>query len=70
MTSYRITFFKKLLSSDGHQFNCPQQQIDILNSASREQARDAAIQKFESLHRSEKWKGCADTIEIETIEAA
>ena len=29
MTSYRVSFYKDLLNSDGHSFKCLQRQIDV-----------------------------------------
>ena len=29
MTSYRVSFYKDLLNSDGHSFKCPQRQVDV-----------------------------------------
>lgn len=29
MAQYQVTFYKDLLSSDGHQFHCPQSVIDV-----------------------------------------
>ena len=31
MTSYRVSFYKDLLNSDGHSFKCLQRQIDVLS---------------------------------------
>ena len=29
MTSYRVSFYKDLLNSDGHSFKCLQRQVDV-----------------------------------------
>ncbi len=68
MSHYRVTFFKKVLSADGHQFKCPQQKLDIEDSMNAEQATNAAIREFESRHRSTNWRVFADSIEVETLE--
>ena len=31
MNSYRVSFYKDLLNSDGHSFKCLQRQIDVLS---------------------------------------
>lgn len=31
MISYRVSFYKDLLNSDGHSFKCLQRQIDVLS---------------------------------------
>jgi len=31
MISYRVSFYKDLLNSDGHSFRCLQRQIDVLS---------------------------------------
>jgi len=38
MSHYRVYYYKNLLSSDGHQFKCLQQQIDLPNVESAEKA--------------------------------
>ena len=40
--NYRVSFFKDLLSSDGHQFRCLQQSIVIRRARSLERAVEAA----------------------------
>jgi hypothetical protein len=35
MSCYRVTFFKNLLSSDGHPFKCIQRAIDIRHRGMR-----------------------------------
>jgi hypothetical protein len=31
MNSYRVSFYKDLLNSDGHSFKCLQRQVDVLS---------------------------------------
>ena len=63
MSGYRVSFFKTLLSSDGHGFRCLQQ-IDVQNSDSAEHAAESASRKFEALHELADWKLRADSIEV------
>ena len=64
MSGYRVSFFKNLCSSDGHRFRCLQQEIDIPNSDSSEQAAEAASRRFEALHGLSDWKLRADSLEV------
>ncbi len=65
MARYRVSFFKNLLSSDGHQFKCLQSEVDIANSDSAAQAAELASQKFARLRRLKNWKLMADSVEVE-----
>jgi hypothetical protein len=42
MTHYRVSYYKNLLSSDGHQFKCLQKQFDLPNVESAEKAQEIA----------------------------
>jgi hypothetical protein len=42
MSCYRVTFFKNLLSSDGHPFKCVQQVVDVRHARSADRAVEAA----------------------------
>jgi hypothetical protein len=64
MSDYCVSFFKNLVSSDGHRFRCLQQQIDIRNSNSSEQAAQSATKTFETLHGLRDWKLHADWMEV------
>ena len=33
MNSYRVSFYKELLNSDGHSFKCLQRQVDVQSEA-------------------------------------
>jgi hypothetical protein len=64
MSGYRVSFFKNLLSSDGHQFKCLQQQLDVPDAENADKAVDSAARQFEKLHGARNWKIFADSIEI------
>lgn len=63
MTTYQISFFKTLLSSNGHPFRCLQGQVEV-NAHTPEQAAQRAEQRFERLHRLAKWNLWADSVDI------
>jgi hypothetical protein len=65
MRSYRVTFFKDLLSSDGHKFKCPQCTVEIRRARNTERAVQAAKRRFERVRRRYDWKLCADFFELE-----
>lgn len=65
MASYKVSFFKNLLSSDGHPFKCLQRAIDIRRAKSVDRAVQAAERRFERFHRVPDWKLHADTLEVE-----
>jgi hypothetical protein len=64
MSDYRVSFFKDLVSSDGHRFRCLQQEIDIRNSDSSAEAAESASRTFEALHGLPDWKLRADWREV------
>jgi hypothetical protein len=68
MSGYRVSFFKYLLSSDGHPFKCLQQQLDIPDVESADQAVDSAARQFEELHGLRNWKLFADSVEVACTE--
>jgi hypothetical protein len=63
MSTYHVSFFKNLLSSDGHPFKCLQQRIGVSDAESAAQAAESASRAFEALYKSH-WKLHADSIEI------
>jgi hypothetical protein len=65
--NYRITFFKNLLSSDGHQFKCPQNTIEIRLSKNCDRAVEAAKRRYQRLTRTPDWERRADWYEIEKV---
>jgi hypothetical protein len=62
MHKFHISFFKKILSSDGHPFKCLQKSVDV-----RATGADSAIEKAKrSLEQAGRsWRDCADTLEVE-----
>jgi hypothetical protein len=65
MSRYRVSFFKNLLSSDGHQFRCLQQSIVIRRARSVDRAIEAAKRRFERYCHLADWKLHADGVELE-----
>jgi hypothetical protein len=65
MAGYRVSFFKDLLSSDGHLFKCQQLSIAIRSARSADRAVTAAERRFERQHRVRCWKDHADYYELE-----
>jgi hypothetical protein len=63
MSTYHVSFFKNLLSSDGHPFKCLQRRIDVSNVESATQATESASRAFEALHGC-PWRLHADSIEV------
>ena len=69
MTSYRVTFFKNLLNSNGHEFKCQQGTIEIRRARSRKRALQAAQRRYERAKKIGNWTLYADVAELEAIEA-
>jgi hypothetical protein len=63
--NYRVSFFKDLLSSDGHQFRCLQRSIVIRRARSIERAVEAAKRRFERQCHVVDWRLHADGVELE-----
>jgi hypothetical protein len=63
--SYRVSFFKNLVSTDGHQFRCLQQSIVIRRTKSVERALEAAKRRFERHCHVIDWRLHADGAELE-----
>ena len=63
MTAYHVSFFKYLLSSDGHSFKCLQRQIEVTQAQDAAQAAEVAARAFEALYGC-PWKLHADSIEV------
>ena len=68
MSHYRVSYFKNLLSSDGHQFKCLQHQFDLPNVENAEEAAETAVRQFENLHLRHSLKMIADVIQVERVE--
>jgi hypothetical protein len=65
MCRYRVSFFRKLLSSDGHESKCLQQSIVIRRAKSIERAVEAAKRRYERLCQVADWRFYADGLELE-----
>ena len=63
MSTYHVSFYKNLPSSDGHPFKCLQRRIDVTDAESAAQAAESASRAFEVLSGC-PWKLHADSIEI------
>jgi len=63
MSTYHVSFFKNLLSSDGHPFKCLQRRIDVAEVENAAQAAESASRAFEALYGC-PWKLHADSIEV------
>jgi hypothetical protein len=63
--NYRVSFFKNLLSDDGHEFRCLQQSIVIRRARSVERAVEAAKHRFARLCHVVDWRLHADGVELE-----
>jgi hypothetical protein len=63
MSAYHVSFFKNLLSSDGHPFKCLQQRIDISDAESSAQAAQSAFKTFEAFYGC-PWQLRADSVEV------
>ena len=63
MSTYEVSFFKYLLSYDGHPFKCLKRRIDVSDAESTAQAEESASRAFEALC-GYPWKLRADSIEV------
>jgi hypothetical protein len=63
MSTYHVSFFKNLLSSDGHPFKCLQWRIEVSDVESAAQATESASRAVEALYGC-PWKLHADSIEV------
>jgi hypothetical protein len=66
--SYRVSFFKDLISSDGHQFRCLQQNIVIRRARNDDRAVEAAKRRFQRLCHVADWRFYADGFELRASE--
>jgi hypothetical protein len=69
MTSYRVTFFKNLVNSTGHQFKCPQGTIEIRRARNYHRAFQAAERRYERAKKIANWTLYADFAELEAFVA-
>ena len=51
MSTYHVSFFKYLLSSDGHPFKCLQRRIDVNDAESAAQATEICVESVRSAVR-------------------
>jgi hypothetical protein len=64
MKSYRVSFFKNLLSPDGHRFKCVQRIVEIHRAKSIERAVLAAKHRYARIHSAADWTLHADGFEV------
>ncbi len=65
MSRYRVSFFKDLISSDGHPFKCIQKVVEIQHARSPDRAVKAAELRYERFHRVHDWTLHSDCLELE-----
>ena len=65
MCRYRVSFFKNLLSIDGHSHMCLQQSIVIRRAKSVERAVEAAKRLYARRRHVAEWWLYADGFELE-----
>jgi hypothetical protein len=65
MACYRVSFFKDLVSSDGHPFKCIQKIIEIRHARSPERAVKCAQLRYERLDRVHDWTLHSDCLGLE-----
>jgi hypothetical protein len=65
MTQYSVTFYKHLVTSDGHPSKCSQGTIVIRRAKSIDRAVRAAEHRYERLCRLPDWTLHADSLELE-----
>jgi len=63
MATYRLKFFKNLVSSDGHPFKVLQRLVSVEESNSIEDAIRVGKRRFERLEAIPDWKLHADVVE-------
>ncbi len=66
MAPYDVRFFKHLLSSDGHPFNCPEWVVHIRHAKSGERALRAAQRRLERQMQVTDWRDRADSCVLES----
>jgi hypothetical protein len=66
MVQCRVSFFKDLLSPDGHPSSCLQQSIEISGAENVISAAEEAKRHYEQLRRVPIWSLCADRLEVES----
>jgi hypothetical protein len=66
MVQCRVSFFKDLVSSDGHPSSVLQQSIEISGAENVTSAVEEAKRHYEQLRRVPIWWLCADRLELES----
>ena len=66
MQQCRVSFFKDLVSSDGHPSSSLQQTIEINGAENISCAVERAKRRYEQLCRVPIWSLCADRLEVES----
>ena len=66
MVQCRVSFFKDLVSSDGHPSSCVQQSIEFSGAENVTSAVEEAKRRYEQLRRVPIWSLCADRLEVES----
>ncbi len=64
MCRYQVSFFKNLLSSDGHRFKSLQDTIAVRRAKNADRAVEAAKRRFERRCHVPDWLLYADTVEL------
>jgi hypothetical protein len=70
MMYYRVSFFKHLLSSDGHPFRCLQQTVEVRRARDPGRAMKAAKRRYERLFQIPDWRLHADIVELQAYSRA
>src|SRR6266567_9162027 len=65
MVQCRVSFFKDLVSSDGHPSSVLQQSIEISGAENVTSAVEEAKRHYEQLRRVPIWSLCADRLKLE-----
>ena len=68
MADYRISFFKNLVSSNGHRFKCLQGEAVVRGSGGAAEAIETASRQFEREHGLRDWRFHADMVEVESVD--
>lgn len=64
MAYHRVSFFKNLLSSDGHPFKVVQRVLEVRDCQNADAAIGVAQQRFAALERVPDWTLHADCTEV------
>ncbi len=67
MSTYHVTFYKKLLSSDGHPFKCVQGDL-YMDAQHPRQAAESAFRRFERTRGVHDWRELADYFDLEVTD--